>query len=248
MVLDEGKGILTDESNDAEMKARIAHNLVLYGGVDHIRLKWNSNLEVRNNIVLTESGRTEPIPDGITAVNKRTPIPGLVVANNLVHSFAGSLPFDVGKHFDEQGSPDRLYNNYFSGGGSVRSALPGVTDLGANSSVLRDPANLDFRADGALPAGVGVDGAVLQGMLDLARDYSVTIAPSGWRHDHVRSIDTILESVPSEHLKGPTIKQSKKHKGYMAFWFEVVSEEYKNLCKCTQLELIPPKEYWLSRN
>jgi len=70
MTIDEGKPILIDETSDEDMKARIAHNIILFGGVDHIRLKKNPNMQVLNNAILSEPGRTSPTPDGITAVKK----------------------------------------------------------------------------------------------------------------------------------------------------------------------------------
>eukprot|EP00930_Biecheleria_cincta_P075583 TRINITY_DN6275_c0_g1_i4.p1 TRINITY_DN6275_c0_g1~~TRINITY_DN6275_c0_g1_i4.p1 ORF type:complete len:703 (-),score=124.45 TRINITY_DN6275_c0_g1_i4:164-2272(-) len=243
MTIDEGKGILADESSDKEMKARIAHNLVLFGGVDHIRLKYNNNLEVLNNAVMPEEGRTDPVPDGITAVNSKK-IP-MVVKNNLVHSFPGSWPLDVSGHFTSDDYPDHLDQNYYSGGGDVRKELPGISDV---SSVFRDPEALDFRASSTLPSGVGVDEAILMKVFETVEDYGVRVAATGWRHDHVKMVETIVNSAPAEHLSGPTIGDSKKEKGKQALWFDVISKTYKDICKCNKLELIPPEEYWEHQN
>eukprot|EP00929_Paragymnodinium_shiwhaense_P002895 TRINITY_DN10320_c0_g2_i2.p1 TRINITY_DN10320_c0_g2~~TRINITY_DN10320_c0_g2_i2.p1 ORF type:complete len:250 (-),score=45.24 TRINITY_DN10320_c0_g2_i2:85-834(-) len=245
MVLDEGKGILIDKSDDEAMKARIAHNLVLYGGISHIQLKWNSNMEVLNNAVMAERGRVSPTPHGITSVKRPNPIPNMTFANNLAHTFAGSNAFDISDHYDSGGSP-RLHDNYFSGGGGDRRERPGVEDLGADASVFQDASSLNFKASRALPAGVGVDETLLQKIMDLAAEHSVLIEPSGWRHDHVRNVQTIVDNVPQEHLRFQKVEKSKHDKHRQALWFQVKSKEYRQLCKCRRLELIPPDKYWAS--
>ena len=84
--LDEGKSILWDRTEDTFMKARAAHNLILYNGLEGIRMKGNPNVTVTNNAVITVKGRVRLIPDGITADND-DPIPNLVLKDNLVHSY-----------------------------------------------------------------------------------------------------------------------------------------------------------------
>eukprot|EP00928_Gymnodinium_smaydae_P058627 TRINITY_DN4180_c0_g1_i1.p1 TRINITY_DN4180_c0_g1~~TRINITY_DN4180_c0_g1_i1.p1 ORF type:complete len:759 (-),score=140.57 TRINITY_DN4180_c0_g1_i1:162-2438(-) len=243
MTIDEGKSILIDETNDDKMKARIAHNVVLFGGVDHIRLKKNPNMQVVNNAVLAEQGRTSPIPDGITAVKKPS-IPGLNVSGNLVQTFGGSFAFDVADHFEDEASLSRLSDNYYCGGGRTRTDLPGITDLGVGAAVFRDPAALDFRAAPALPPNVGVGADVLKRLKSLVEDFAVNVVPTGWRHDHVRMVKTIVESAPKEHLSFIGEGPSKKERGKKALWFDVISTEYAKFCSCKQIELIPPHEYW----
>ena len=62
MVIDEGKSILTDITKDTKMTARISQNLMLFGGVDHLRLKENPNMLVQNNAIMAEEGRDHPVP------------------------------------------------------------------------------------------------------------------------------------------------------------------------------------------
>jgi len=243
MTIDEGKSILIDETNDDDMKARIAHNVVLFGGVDHIRLKKNPNMQVVNNVVLAEPGRTSPTPDGITAV-KKPAIPGLNLSGNLVQTFNGSFAFDVADHFEDPDSSSRLNNNYYCGGGRVRTELPGITDFGSDAAVFRDAAALDFRAVEALPQGVGVSEDVLERLKALVEDYAVNVTPSGWRHDHARMVQTIIDSAPQEHLSFAGEGASRKESGEKALYFDAISKEYKDICKCNQIELIPPHEYW----
>eukprot|EP00931_Biecheleriopsis_adriatica_P104080 TRINITY_DN78821_c0_g1_i1.p1 TRINITY_DN78821_c0_g1~~TRINITY_DN78821_c0_g1_i1.p1 ORF type:complete len:722 (-),score=104.74 TRINITY_DN78821_c0_g1_i1:79-2178(-) len=243
MVLDEGKSILIDESTDKDMKARIAHNLVLYGGVDHIKLKYNTNLEVLNNAVMPEENRTDPNPDGITAVNSKK-IP-MTFKYNLAYTYPGSFAIDVSKHFDEADSPELVDRNYYSGGGAVRSMLPGISKV---PSVFRDASNLDFRSSPDLPGGVGVDEDILTRLFDVVSDYGIKVEPTGWRHDHVAMTQAIVDAAPTEHLEAPTVGKSKHDKDHMALWFNVKSKYYKDLCNCNKVELIPPDEYWQSVN
>ena len=84
--LDEGKSILWDRTDDNYMKARCAHNLILYNGLEGIRMKGNPNVTVHNNAVLSAKDRVRLIPDGITA-DDDDPIPNLVLKDNLVHSY-----------------------------------------------------------------------------------------------------------------------------------------------------------------
>lgn len=242
MLIDEGKGILIDETRDKVMKARIAHNVVLYGGVDQIRLKTNPNMEVTNNAVLSEQGRTSPIVDGITAVKKPL-IPGLVFRDNLVQTFPESFSIDVAEHFPDAASRERCTNNYYGGGGRVRESLPGITDLG-EVQVFRDPSSLDFRPSQEVPAGVGVAEEVLAKLRSLMEDSSIDVRASGWRHDHVRMTETIVDSAPRGHVELRGEGKSKHESDKQALWFDVISDEYKAICGCKELELIPPQEYW----
>ena len=50
----------------------------------------------------------------------------------------------------------------------------GITDLGANASVFRDPSALDFRRSSAA-GNSGVDDAVLARMFALAAEYAVQV-------------------------------------------------------------------------
>mmetsp|Transcript_69050 Transcript_69050/g.202147 ORF Transcript_69050/g.202147 Transcript_69050/m.202147 type:complete len:667 (-) Transcript_69050:49-2049(-) len=247
MTIDEGKGILIDETTDKRMKARISNNLVLWGGVDNIRLKWTPNLQVENNAVMGEEGRMDPVPDGITATAKPSPMPNMSFVGNLAHTSDGSWSFDISKHLGPADHPGRLSNNFYSGGGSIRSEAGGVTGLAEGHSVFRDAAGLDFRAAASLPEGVGVDAATLARLMALAAAYEVEVAPSGWRHDHVASTEAILASRPTEHLGAPVEGKSKHEKGKKALFVPVVSEWYRKMCKCEKIELIPPEQWWESR-
>merc|ERR1719231_1325673 len=110
------------------MKARIAHNLVVFGGVDHIRILFNPNLQVYNNAVMGTPGRASPVPDGITVKGALGTaikcsgdcifggiIPNLTLFNNLVHTDAGSTAYGMTDQFSADDNPSRLNHNYFSG-------------------------------------------------------------------------------------------------------------------------------------
>ena len=111
--LDEGKSILWDRTDDNFMKARCAHNLALYGGLEGIRMKGNPNVTVHNNAVLTVKERVRLTPDGITADND-DPLPNLILKDNLVHSYF----YDATKKGHAFGTWDNFADeviNYFKG-------------------------------------------------------------------------------------------------------------------------------------
>mmetsp|Transcript_10683 Transcript_10683/g.24340 ORF Transcript_10683/g.24340 Transcript_10683/m.24340 type:complete len:685 (-) Transcript_10683:111-2165(-) len=247
MVIDEGKGILIDITKDDVMKARIAHNLVLYGGVDHIRLKMNPNMEVHNNAVFTEEGKEHPIPDGITCKNN-DPITNLTLVGNLVQSFAGSFPYECGDHIDDSAPAERFRDNYFAGGGATRGTFAAITDLGATASVFKDPANLDFSKSDAVPAAdAGVDPAILSQLFALVQEEGIHVGPTGWRHDHVANVNAILESAPSEHVNIHPREGTPEH-GKQVLLYTVTSEWYQTMCDCTEIKLFLPEVYDLARD
>ena len=89
-----------------------------------------------------------------------------------------------------QDFPERIENNYCSGGGVVyKGPVKGIRNLGRNASVFADIEAKDFRANPQLPAGVGVAPDLLDRMFAMADEYGVTVEESGWRHDHIRSIE-----------------------------------------------------------
>eukprot|EP00971_Amphidinium_carterae_P158603 3144257-Amphidinium_carterae.1 len=59
-------------------------------------------------------------------------------------------------------------------------------------------------------------------------EYDVNIAPTGWRHDHVKLTQLILDSIPTDHLSfwyyGPGHKA-----GRMSYYYTVTSAFYQNL-------------------
>eukprot|EP00931_Biecheleriopsis_adriatica_P068892 TRINITY_DN42785_c0_g1_i1.p1 TRINITY_DN42785_c0_g1~~TRINITY_DN42785_c0_g1_i1.p1 ORF type:complete len:847 (-),score=129.65 TRINITY_DN42785_c0_g1_i1:326-2866(-) len=254
--LDEGKPISADSTKDKAMKARIAHNLVLFGGVDHIRLMVNPNLQVYNNAIMGEEGRTDPTPDGITAKGSKGnptggcktqacvyggPISNLTLFNNLVHTFPGSQAYGMTEQFSESDNPSRINHNYYSGGGIIKPEYqPGLIGWQQSPSVFQSPESLDFRPSSGIPPGVGVDAAILDHLVSLAGEYGVDIVPTGWKHDHCRNLQTILDSTPAEHLGKPRLQKSEKKRGHLAFALKVESKFYKDMCKCTTIELVLP--------
>eukprot|EP00443_Scrippsiella_acuminata_P096246 CAMPEP_0115587468 /NCGR_PEP_ID=MMETSP0272-20121206/8218_1 /TAXON_ID=71861 /ORGANISM="Scrippsiella trochoidea, Strain CCMP3099" /LENGTH=1062 /DNA_ID=CAMNT_0003022541 /DNA_START=46 /DNA_END=3233 /DNA_ORIENTATION=- len=260
MEIDEGKPISVDSTRDKNMKARIAHNLVLYGGGGPHQVLVNPNLEVYNNMVMGEPNRTQPTPDGITVKGDSGTaikcsgecifggyIEGLKLFNNLVHTGPGSIAFGMTDQFEESDNPNRINHNYFSGGGRIQPEyMPGLSSLPIeqSSSVFRAPGSEDYRPSDVLPEGVGVNQTIVKHLLDMARDYGVEIVPSGWRHDHCRMVQTIVGSYPTEHLMAPELGTSKYKTDHVAYTFKVQSVFYKQLCKCKTIELIFPE--WLA--
>ena len=89
-----------------------------------------------------------------------------------------------------QDFPERIENNYCSGGGVIyKGPVKGIRNLGRNTSVFVNHEALDFRANPSLPAGVGVAPDYLDRMFAMVNEYGVTVEESGWRHDHIRSVE-----------------------------------------------------------
>jgi len=261
MILDEGKTIEFDVCRDTHMKARVAQNLLLYGGVTHLRLKPNANMQIHNNAVFAEPNKTDPTADGTTAkaesstgsacVNHACNYGGLLINvtffNNLAHTGDGSWAYNLNGQFDDDDYPARVCHNYYGGGGQSK----GVPQSQEIRSVFQAPLTNNFRADASLPFAdsLGVDSSVLGHLFAMALEYNVTVAPGGWRHDHCRNVRTIIQSAPAEHLDGPTVgfaTRPPSKVGETAFIFQVKSQFYRDLCKCRTIELIPPHGYFES--
>ena len=70
-----------------------------------------------------------------------------------------------------------------------KGPVRGITDLGESGSVFANHEAKDFRANPQLPAGVGVAPDLLNRMFAMTTEYGVAVEESGWRHDHIRSIE-----------------------------------------------------------
>jgi hypothetical protein len=225
LVLDEGKPILIDETQDTDLRSRISHNLVLYGGVDHIRLKQNPNMEVHNNSILPDLSRTDTAPDGIT---DKTKLPNLKFYGNLIASKGIAVDLDdsfMVNGVDEDPMMVRKYANYIGGGGTFTSNLRGVTNLGADvNNLFSNVATNDFRSVVTDPAGipVGVSEAYLTTMMDLVDEYAIGLTPSGWMNQHLRNAETLMANVPSDVFDTSTyyIGTSSIEEGHQALFLK----------------------------
>jgi len=259
MILDEGKTIEFDPCRDTRMRARVAHNLLLYGGVTHLRLKPTANLQIQNNAVFAEPRKTNPTADGTTAkgesptgdrcvnhaCNYGGPLINLTFFNNLAHTENGSWAYNLVGQFNDGDYPARVGHNYYSGGGGSK----GVPQSREVSSVFQAPLANNFRAESSLPYtdSLGVDPSVLEHLFAMAWEYNVTVAPAGWTHDHCRNVQTIICSAPQAHVNEPTIGAASRPPskvGERAFIFQVTSEHYQKFCQCTTIEVIPPHGYF----
>lgn len=234
LTIDEGKPILFDETDDTDQKSRISHNLVLYGGVDHIRLKQNANMEVYNNSILPDLNRTDVTPDGITDKNK---LPNLKFYGNLIAS--KGIAIDLDDSFtdtngaDEDPTASRKYANYVAAGGTVtKGPLAGITDLGGTdaSALFADAANNDFHSvvtGNTVP--VGVSDEKLQHIFALVNDYGITVKPSGWQHDHLKNAETIIGNVPDTVFDTSTyyIGPSSIEEGHQAVYLKFIDTDGK---------------------
>lgn len=229
LTIDEGKAIVTDESNDyysnSNPRFRISQNLVVYNGIDHIKLKKYHNMQVNNNSVHTDLTRTEPAPDGIS---EASPLPNLTLCGNLVTSASGSLSIDLKDSFSDADGNDidpngeRKYENYVSGGGLVTGTLSGITDLeGTDGSDLFENVaenNFSSRIEGA-----GVSESNLTHIATLENEYAIEVKSTGWHHDHFHTTDTIIKNIPDAIFDRTTyyIGQSTVEVGEKALYIKI---------------------------
>ncbi|EIJ36380.1 putative Ig domain-containing protein [Thiothrix nivea] len=234
LTIDEGKPMAFDETQDTDPKSRVSNNLVLYGGIDHIRLKQNPNMEVYNNSVLPDLTRTDIALDGIT---DKTKLKNLKFYGNLVAS--NDMAIDVGDSFgtvdgDELPIAQRQYANYIAGGGTFNAGLgAGITDKGGTdaSPLFADVANNDFRSvvvdSGGAPTGVGE--TYLTHLMTLANEYGIELKPGGWVHDHLANADTLVANIPADVFDRSAyyIGPSSVEEGHQALFIKFVDTDGK---------------------
>ncbi|MEZ5534456.1 MAG: ImpA family metalloprotease [Thiolinea sp.] len=234
LTIDEGKPILIDETDDTDPKSRISHNLVLYGGVDHIRLKQNPNMEVHNNSILADLSRTDTAPDGITDKNK---LPNLQFYGNLVAS--KGIAIEVDDSFLDSSGDDidptmqKKYDNFVGGGGTVpKGPIAGITDAGGTNagSLFADVANNNFApvvsGNTVIP---GVGSAYLTKLFTMADEYAVKVQPGGWSHDHLKNAEYIIGNVPKAVFDTSTyyIGPSTIEEGHQAIYIKFIDTDGK---------------------
>ncbi len=228
LTIDEGKPIAIDETQDTDPKARISQNLVLYGGIDHIRLKQNPNVEVSNNSVITDLANPAKI-DGITDASK---LPNLKFYNNLVAS--KGIAIDVADSFLNTNGTDadpnqlRKYNNFVAGGGTITEGtkLSGITNKGTDINTLFNMASKRFYA---MIAGTGVNNEQIDQLFKSMDDYAIEVKPSGWVHDHVRNTNLILSGIPKTVFDTSTyyLGQSSIEAGRKALFIKFIDSDGK---------------------
>lgn len=225
--IDEGKAILIDRTDDINMKARVAHNLVVFNGTDHIRLKRTPNMELFNNSVMTEVTRVSPDPDGIT---DKAAMPNLEFYNNAVVSREDSKAIDVDDSFRDENDVEittpeslaRRHDNYIAGGLNVAN-IQGITNLGVDGQIFNSPLTNDFSIVPSLPQTIGVSPENLDHIFALVDDYGVDVKPSGWVHNHERMTQLILENIPDRY-SNPEIGPSTIEEGHLAIYFDITPE------------------------
>lgn len=207
MVIDEGKSILIDDPKDMNgmqenMSARIAHNVVAYGAVDHIRLKSTPNLEVSNNSIYTEGADADGITDkgGDTATPQFTNfrfIGNAAQTPTVAPRVALEIDDCIDQTIANSGTPV-VTDNYSVGRIKPPSGYPGLVKLANTAQLFVDPNNGDFTINPSLgiPAGVGVDPAILSALNAKAVSFGVTIGWDGWITDNLKLTQTMLDNIP----------------------------------------------------
>lgn len=230
--IDEGKAILIDSTEDNEMKARIANNLLLYNGLTNIRIKRNPNLEVYNNSIYTDFNRISPTPDGITAKEN---IPNLKLYNNLVMTKKGSAAIDISKQVDKNSKT--IYNNYIYGGKNTKNST-GIKKI--NNWLFKDPKNLNFKSNN-LPCEMGVNNDNLNHIFSLVDDYGITIKSSNWKHNHLKNTETIVDNV-TPFFTNPRIGPSTIEKKHFSLYYDV-DDKWADTFGYRIFQLILPNEF-----
>ena len=229
LTIDEGKPISIDETQDTDPKSRISNNLVLYGGIDHIRLKQNPNMVVNNNSILADLNRPDVMPDGITDKSR---LSNLKFYGNMVGSKGIAVELDdsfMTNGVDDDPTQLRKYGNYIGGGGTITGNLAGITNLGANvSSLFTDVANNDFHAavsDNRTAVGVG--DAYLSQMFGLVNEYAIAVTPGGWQHDHLKNAQYIVANIPKTVFSRATyyIGASTIETGHQALYIKFIDTD-----------------------
>lgn len=217
MVIDEGKSILIDDPKNTngvqdQMTARIKNNVVAFGAVDHIRLKSTPGLEVSNNSIYSEGENGDGITDKGGDPNPGGPntlFTNFTAHGNAVQCVSGIFAIEIdhclgesyGSGNDPQGNtpPGAVTNNYVAVGKYKprNEANVGITDLGvAQLFVNPNGGNFNINPTLGLPAGVGVDPAVLTALEQRGASFGVNIAWDGWITDHLKLTQTILDNIP----------------------------------------------------
>ncbi len=217
MVIDEGKSILIDDPKQTNaildvMTARIAHNVVAFGAVDHIRLKSTPGLEVSNNSIYSEGENADGITVRVSDTNENGP--NTLFTNFQAHGnvaqtnaavFAVEMDHAIGESYGSGNDPmgntpaNTITNNYAAVGKFKPRNEANVGIFNANTTQLFvDPNAGDFTINpsAGLPSGVGVDPAILAELNSRADDFGVTIGWDGWLTDNLLLSQTILDNVP----------------------------------------------------
>lgn len=217
MVIDEGKSILIDDPKNTNgtqdvMTARIKNNVVAFGAVDHIRLKSTPGLEVSNNSIYSEGANGDGITDKGADPNDggpETQYTNFEAHGNAVQCEPGIFAIEIddclgqsyGSGNDPMGNTPAgvVTNNYVAVGRYKprNETNVDITDLG-DVELFVNPNAGDFTLNPALnlPAGVGVDPAILTELNNRATAFGAPIGNDGWITDNVLLSQTILDNIP----------------------------------------------------
>ena len=231
-MIDEGKAILLDKTDDDQVKARIANNLLLYNGLVNIRLKRIPNLEVYNNTIYTDPMRVSPIPSGIAGTSN---IPELKLYNNLVMTRKDAIGIDISLQGKKQAN--HIYSNYIYGGKN-RKDMSGIkrykgVDYG-------DFTGLTFKPND-IPNEVGVDKKTLRHLKSLIEDYGIEVKSTNWKHNHLKNVEVIVNNV-SLDFYNPRIGRSTINPNKQGLYYDV-SDRWSKEFGYKIFQLVLPEEF-----
>ncbi len=262
MVIDEGKSILIDDPKDTDgnqeqMSARIINNVIAFGAVDHIRLKSTPNLEVSNNSIYSEGTKA----DGISDKGGDTPTPqftNFICRNNAAQTVAAVSAIEIDQAVQETtdaGGLPVVANNYAMDGKIKPPGQSGLIRL-TSGQLFVNPNGGNFSINPALnlPAGVGVDPAVLANLAQKSTDFNVSIGWDGWLTDNLKLSQTILDNIPGVNDGIPGNETVFTDAGIISadhthIDFDVVDGSWKvarNAPDTMRFELNPAYEAWYS--
>lgn len=196
MALDEGHPILIDETpnHDSSMKARIRNNLIAFPRNDAIRLKATNGLEVLNNTIYSIESHAQGITSTITGFDDSTfdePFLNFSVFNNAVEVISSiQRAYNLDYAVNSLGAT--FGNNY----GAIGKISPTSVANYVESSLFTNPNDGDFTLLNDQLNNVGVDPTILSELNSLAAKYNISIVNDPWKHDPLKTTQTLLDNVP----------------------------------------------------
>jgi hypothetical protein len=184
LTLDEGGGlhsqaqpVVTADGGVVFGHWQMTDNLVILCGKSGANANATGDLKIERNSFYQNAQNTSSSDIHLSPAKKGEAPYGMsqpVVKNNLVHS----LP--TAKSINKIGDPALRYEgiglNYIASGGD-----PGNADYVINTAieevpqVFQDPANFNFKRHSSIPAGQGVDDAIVDWLMQRAEEFDVKL-------------------------------------------------------------------------
>ncbi|MGB0369959.1 MAG: hypothetical protein ACPGN3_01315 [Opitutales bacterium] len=243
MHLDEGKTIVMDETTDPKLKIRFKNNMILYSGTSGIRQKLTPHVEVRNNTIYSEKKGA----DGFAIM---FPCKEQIYSSNLI--YANGIILGKLKGLGSERT-ETFFDNFVAGEHGNVGGAPGPRDThgivrlteAPRGGILADALfhNISegnfFPADG-IPKTVGVETDKLKDIYRKITEYGIDVSPTGWKADHPRMIQMVLDNVPREKFGNPVLD----HENTMVIWDVRDKSKLALNTKTDKFRMNVPTAYW----